>query len=205
MKRGTASATAAGGGRAAATLLAMSLMPSSSRIQQEGRDGGEIIPDDGRPIVIDGDSSGRVMVETAMAVEAETEPSSTGTPADSEEGEGGGDDEVAAAGAVAVAVPTPLWRGGRKKAEREEDGGTSSRKRRGLFTYDWENGPRVKWIASKRSRATVVRCLRCLRSCTAVCLCLMRYTLIMTDMYTEWYAVVGVVAVRCAVFKYRSP
>lgn len=27
---------------------------------------------------------------------------------------------------------------------------------KGLFTYDWENGPRVKWVASKSGRAIVV-------------------------------------------------
>ena len=32
-----------------------------------------------------------------------------------------------------------------------------SKERKGIFTYDWENGPRVKWVASKRSRAVVVR------------------------------------------------
>lgn len=42
------------------------------------------------------------------------------------------------------------------KPEEEEDGKEKRGKRKGLFTYDWDNGKKVKWLASKQSRAIVV-------------------------------------------------
>lgn len=42
------------------------------------------------------------------------------------------------------------------KTEEEEDGKEKREKRKGLFTYDWDNGKKVKWLASKQSRAIVV-------------------------------------------------
>lgn len=49
--------------------------------------------------------------------------------------------------------------GGDAKEERKVE--EVGKERRGLFTYDWENGKRVKWVASKRSRATVVGATSC--------------------------------------------
>lgn len=40
------------------------------------------------------------------------------------------------------------WSWGRKKREGEE--------KKGLFSYDWENGDRIVWKASKKSKAEVV-------------------------------------------------
>lgn len=41
------------------------------------------------------------------------------------------------------------WSWGRKKKESQDEGG-------GLFSYDWENGDRVVWKTSKKSKADVV-------------------------------------------------
>lgn len=55
------------------------------------------------------------------------------------------------------------WRRSNKEeqqAEGREEAGKKKRgkgeKRQGLFTYDWDNGERILWKASKRSRAEVV-------------------------------------------------
>lgn len=41
-------------------------------------------------------------------------------------------------------------------SEKQGERGAGEKTGRGLFTYDWENGKRVTWVASKRSQATVV-------------------------------------------------
>lgn len=54
------------------------------------------------------------------------------------------------------------WRRGKKEGQRDEgegehaEAGGEVEERGGLFTYDWDNGERIIWKASKRSRAEVV-------------------------------------------------
>lgn len=47
------------------------------------------------------------------------------------------------------------WRRNKLNEGAEKEDGVEPRK--GIFTYDWERGKRVKWVASKNSRAVVVR------------------------------------------------
>lgn len=56
---------------------------------------------------------------------------------------------VSGATALAGGEQEHQQQGGKEDGE----GGT---KRKGPFTYDWENGGRVKWVANKESKAIVV-------------------------------------------------
>lgn len=48
------------------------------------------------------------------------------------------------------------WLNNRPEEDELVAGKEKGGKRKGLFTYDWDDGKRVKWLASKQSRAIVV-------------------------------------------------
>lgn len=113
---------------------------SSKVQQQEGGDGGQLLS----PGAIEkGDCGGGGGVGEAVTI------STTGL--EHGESEHPGQVQVGESNTQEHAKRSK-WSWGRKKQEDQEEQARGG----GLFTYDWDNGDRIVWKASKKSKAEVV-------------------------------------------------